>query len=110
VDLTGKQKRHLRALGHALKPVVMLGKEGLTEAIERKVNVELENHELIKVKVGEGASEETDDVAERLASSSGAAVAQIIGHTILLYRRRRKDPQIILPKATPPQKVSEEAD
>lgn len=97
MDLTGKQKRHLRALGHALSPVVTVGKDGLSDAVIRKADMELDNHELIKVRRGEGCGDATKDVAERLSAASGAAVAQIIGRTLLLYRRRGRDPQITLP-------------
>lgn len=99
MDLTGKQKRYLRGLGHHLNPVVALGKEGLTEAVTRKTHLELENHELIKVKVGEGCLDPAKEVGETLAEQCGAALVQVIGHTVLLYRRRKKDAQIVLPKA-----------
>jgi RNA-binding protein len=101
MELTGKQKRHLRGLGHALSPVVMLGREGLSAAIMTKTDVELENHELVKIKLGDGCLEEPDEVAAALATRCKAAVAQVIGHTVLLYRRRSKDPTIKLPRATP---------
>ncbi len=101
MELTGKQKRHLRGLGHALSPVVMLGREGLSAAIMTKTDVALENHELIKIKLGDGCLEEPDEVAAALATRCKAAVAQVIGHTVLLYRRRSKDPTIKLPRATP---------
>jgi RNA-binding protein len=101
MELTGKQKRHLRALAHDLSPVVQVGREGLTDAVSRKVDVELENHELIKVKTGDGCLEEPKTVAASLAASCGAAVAQVIGRTVVLYRRRKKDPVITLPKASP---------
>lgn len=105
MDLTGKQKRHLRGLGHSLSPVVALGKEGMTEPVLRKARLELENHELIKVKVGDGCLDPTKEVAVWLSTELDATVAQVIGHTVLLYKRRRKDPQIVLPKAEKTVKV-----
>ena len=99
MELTGKQKRHLRALGHALSPVVMLGREGLSEAVTAKTDAELENHELIKIKCGESCLDPIDEVATKLAADCRAGVAQVIGRTALLYRRRKKDPTIKLPKA-----------
>ena len=99
MDLTGKQKRHLRGLGHALSPTVAVGKEGMTEPVLQKARLELEHHELIKVKVGDGCLEPAADVGTWLATELGASVAQVIGHTVLLYKRRKKDPQIVLPKA-----------
>jgi RNA-binding protein len=102
MNLTGKQKSHLRGLGHHLNPVVALGKEGLTEAVARKAHLELENHELIKVKIGDGCLDPAAEVGATLAEKCNAALVQVIGHTVLLYRRRKKDPQIALPKADPP--------
>ena len=108
MDLTGKQKRHLRGLGHSLSPVVAVGKEGMTGPVLAKARLEIENHELIKVKVGDGCLEPAAEVGTWLATELGASVAQVIGHTVLLYKRRKKDPQIVLPKAEPapkPQKA-----
>ena len=99
MELTGKQKRHLRALGHSLSPVVMLGREGLSEAITTKTDAELEHHELIKIKCGESCLDPIGEVAAKLAEDCRAGVAQVIGRTALLYRRRKKDPTIKLPKA-----------
>jgi RNA-binding protein len=102
MSLTGRQKRHLRGLGHHLNPVVQLGREGLTEAVARKLSVELENHELVKVRVGDGCLDTPKELADLLAAQSGSEAVQIIGHTILLYRRRAKEPTIVLPKAEAP--------
>ena len=52
--LTGKQKRYLRGLGHHLKPLLMLGRDGITDNVISAANAVLDAHELIKVKVGNG--------------------------------------------------------
>ena len=93
-QLTGKQKRHLRGLGHALDPVVAVGRGGSTEAVAQKARVELDNHELIKVKVCEG---EVKVVGAWLAEQTSSALVQVLGKTVLLYKRRGRDPQITLP-------------
>jgi RNA-binding protein len=97
VTLTGKQKRHLRALGHELAPVLQLGKGGSTEAVIAAAEVQLEAHELIKVRLGTNATEERRDAADALASATGSEVAQVLGRTFLLYRARREKPAIKLP-------------
>ncbi|WP_298038426.1 ribosome assembly RNA-binding protein YhbY [uncultured Desulfuromonas sp.] len=94
--LSGKQARFLRGLGHHLKPCVMLGKEGLTESLVASVEEALEIHELIKIKIQEGCLLDRKDVAETLSQRMGAQVAQVLGRTILLYRRGI-DPKIKLP-------------
>ncbi len=85
-ELTGKQVRFLRGLGHHLKPVVMVGKEEISEKLLASVEEALLAHELIKVKLQEGCELDRHEVAEALAGRTGAAVAQLLGKTILLYR------------------------
>lgn len=97
MQLTGKQNRHLRGLGHHLKPIVMIGKEEVNDAVIAATNEALEAHELIKVKLQEGCLSDRKNVAQALAEATGAAIAQVLGKNILLYRPS-KDPQIKLPK------------
>lgn len=83
--LTGKQVRHLRALGHKLKPVVLVGKEAVTERLIVSCKEQLDTHELIKIKILESCPQDRKEVASELAQHTGASVAQILGRTILLY-------------------------
>jgi RNA-binding protein len=96
--LTGRQRRHLRALGHHLQPVVQVGHEGVTEAVVRAANQQLDTHELIKVRIGESSPQDRHEGAELLAEKTGAQVAQVLGRTALLYRARKEKPEIVLPK------------
>ncbi len=84
--LSGKQKRHLRGLGHGLKAVVTVGKGEVSESLIREADEALAAHELIKVKILESCLLERNEVAALLAEWCGAEVAQILGRTILLYR------------------------
>ncbi|WP_437627641.1 ribosome assembly RNA-binding protein YhbY [Sorangium sp. So ce1151] len=97
MDLTGKQRRHLRALGHHLDPVVQLGKAGLTDGVVAAVEAAVERHELVKVRLGTECPDELGDVADALSERLRAEVAQTLGRTILLYRRHPKEPKIKLP-------------
>ena len=65
--LTGKQKRHLRALGHKLKPLVLIGKKEIEEALVTEVNAALDHHELIKVKLLESCMLDRNEASEMLA-------------------------------------------
>lgn len=96
--LTGKARRHLRALGHHLQPVVQVGKHGVTESVVASVAAALLQHELVKVKRGSECKVARKDVAAQIASSLSAAVAQELGNTILFYKRHPKKPVIVLPK------------
>jgi RNA-binding protein len=99
--LTGKQKSHLRALAHKLKPVVQLGHQGLTEGVLAALDTALETHELIKLKVAGEADVDADTIVPAIEKAARCQVAQVIGHTLVIYRRRERDPKIVLPRVKP---------
>lgn len=86
IELTGKQNRYLRGLGHGLQPFVMIGKHHLSEEVIGAANEALDKHELIKVRIQEGCLEDRKSVAAELAAETGSVVVQILGKTFLLYR------------------------
>ena len=98
MKLTGKQNRYLRGLGHHLKPIVYVGKEEVNKAVIGATEEALDAHELIKVKLQDGCLSDRKEVAAELSAATGAAIAQILGKNILLYRPN-KDQKISLPKA-----------
>lgn len=104
--LTGKQKRHLRALGHSLKPLIQVGKKEIEEALVNEANAALAHHELIKVKLLESCMLDKHEASELLASACNAEVAQILGKTFLLYRPA-ETPVIALPKGDKPAKAQQ---
>jgi RNA-binding protein len=95
--LTGKQNRYLRGLGHALEPVVQVGKDGISDAVVEATVRALADHELIKVKLGQGFDGDRHAAADELARRTESAVAQVLGRTILLYRADPDTPRISLP-------------
>lgn len=95
--LTGKQRRHLRSLGHALRPIVQVGRGGIDAGVVAAVQQALRDHELVKVKVGEAAELDRHDAAESIAARTRSEVAQVLGNIVLLYRAHPDDPQIVLP-------------
>ena len=97
MPLSGKQRRALRALGHHLVPVVAVGKEGIGAALISAVDQALADHELIKVKVGESSPVDRREAAVELAEATGSEVAQVLGRTMLLFRRHPEEPKIALP-------------
>ena len=99
MSLSGKQRRYLRSLGHALNPVVQIGRGGLTEQVIAAITEALASHELIKIKVGSASDLERQDAADQAARATGAEVAQVLGNTALLYRRHPENPVIALPAA-----------
>jgi len=96
--LSGKQRRHLRALGHALDPIVQVGKGGIDDGLVAALDRALADHELVKIKVGDAAGMDRHEAAEALAGRTASDVAQVLGNTVLLYRARPEDPEIALPE------------
>jgi len=99
VSLSEKQKRHLRGLAHALKPVVMVGQTGLSEAVLGELGQALDAHELVKVKVRTGDRNERSGQIGTLVETTGAELVQTIGQIVVLFRRNTDKPKIALPGA-----------
>ena len=98
MELSTAQRQYLRGLAHPLNPVVRVGLGGLSNEVVAKTSAELESHELIKVKFQDGFTDPLKEAVESLAGQTGAAVVQVIGRVGVLYRRRKKDATIVLPK------------
>ncbi|MFW8600492.1 YhbY family RNA-binding protein [Desulfobacterota bacterium M19] len=81
-----RETRHLRALGHQLSPLAMLGREGVTGSVLAAINEVLVKRELIKIKIQNNCPLDRQEAAATVSSASGAAVVQVIGRMILLYR------------------------
>ena len=96
-NLTERQRRHLRGLAHALKPVILLGHAGLTDAVALETDRALTDHELIKVKAPGGDRDARDALFTQLAERTGSALIQRIGNVAALYRPRRDVPRIVIP-------------
>jgi len=95
--LSGKQRSHLRALGHELRPLVQIGKGGIDDGVVAAVERALIDHELVKIRLGENAGVDRQDAADQLATRTSAQVAQVLGNVVLLYRANPDDPTIVLP-------------
>ncbi len=90
---SGALRKKLRAAGHHLSAVVQVGKEGVTDGVARQLDQALDDHELVKVRVGTESPEDRFEAAERLAGAARAQVAQILGRTILVYRKHPEKPR-----------------
>ena len=101
-ELNGKDRRHLRALAHGLKPLVQIGQQGLTEGVVRATDEALTTHELVKVRVMGESEDELGEIGVRLATKTRSHLAQVIGRMLLLYRRRKNKPGILFPGEKPP--------
>ncbi len=86
MNLSNKQKQHLKGLAHHLNPVVLMGSNGLTEAVLAEIEIALNYHELIKVKVVSEDRETKLLIVDAIVRETGAEKVQVIGKTLVLYR------------------------
>ena len=97
VQLTEKQRRHLRGLAHLLKPVILIGNAGVSPGVVAETDRALHDHELIKVRLPGQPREERDAALADLAARTGSAMVGRIGHIAILYRPNPELPKIVLP-------------
>ena len=96
--LTGKQKRHLRALGNKTESTVVIGHTGVTDSTLLSINLQLAKDELVKVKLNKSAGLERKAAAANFAEDTDSELVQVFGSTILLYKAHPSEPVIKLPK------------
>lgn len=97
MNLSETQKKYLRGLGHQLKPVIMIGEAGLSEAVLEEFCSTIEHHELVKVRVRAGDRETRDNIISDLCAKGSAELVTRIGNVALVFRRNEEKPQIPLP-------------
>jgi len=98
MSLKPSQKRYLRGLAHALKPVIMIGNKGITDALVAELSQALDHHALIKVRLaGEDRFARAAQITA-LGTAGNAELVQSIGKVACFYRRNAESPKIALPK------------
>ena len=83
-------KQSLKAKAHHLKPVVLLGAKGLTDAVIAETDIALFSHELIKVKINSAEKEEKINMTHELCKKLSAELIQLIGNTAIIYRKNKQ--------------------
>ena len=94
--LTGKQKSYLRGIAQTDKAIYQIGKDSLRDNLFTTVDNAQRTRELVKISVLKTAPDDTKELAFDLARQTKSEVVQVIGRTIILYRRA-KEPKILLP-------------
>ncbi|MBA4141567.1 MAG: ribosome assembly RNA-binding protein YhbY [Nitrosospira sp.] len=85
-ELALSRRRELKALAHALKPVVWIGASGLSEGVIHELDQALKSHELIKIKVSSDEREKRNLLLEQICNRMEAAPVQHIGKILVIYR------------------------
>lgn len=97
MTLSKKQIQYLKSLAHSLKPVVLLGSNGLTEGVVAEIDVALNHHELIKIKIPTDDRETKQLIVDAICRETEALKVQVIGKTLVLYRQS-EEKKIHIPK------------
>ncbi len=90
--ITPRMKRRIKNELSAEKPTIWIGKEGTSPQILNEISRQLEKREMVKVKVLKSAlkEEETKKVASKIAEQTESTIIDIRGHTIILYKPRKR--------------------
>lgn len=91
MSLPKKQKLALKSQGHHLKVVVSVGGAGLSEGTMKELDLSLNHHELMKVKISAGDRDERKKIIKELCERLDAELIQSIGHIALIYRPKRDE-------------------
>ena len=96
--MTSKQRAYLRSLANNLTAIFQVGKNGISDNLIKQVDDALEARELIKLNVLETSPDEITEIANLLAQKTNSDLVQIVGNKITLFRQKKKDSKINLPK------------
>ncbi|MBS4761945.1 ribosome assembly RNA-binding protein YhbY [Carnobacteriaceae bacterium zg-ZUI252] len=89
--LSKKQVQFLKKEAHHLKPIFQVGKNGMNDDLIRQIFEAIDKRELIKVTLLQNTLEDTQTVKEQLLENLPIEVVQIIGHTLVLYKKASKE-------------------
>lgn len=92
-----KQRQHLKGLAHHLTPVVAFGQAGITDAVLAELESAIKAHELVKVRLGQDFPETSAELVEAVEGRLGAEKVQLLGRTVVFYRRHPSKARIELP-------------
>lgn len=96
--MNSKQRAYLRGLANTITAIFQVGKNGISDNFIKQVDSALEARELIKLNVLETSPDDITDIANSLAQDTNSELVQIVGNKITLFRARKKDSKINLPK------------
>ena len=96
--MTNSQRRFLKGRAHTLKPVVTVGNAGLSDSLLEELDLQLESHELLKLRLRVDERDARDEFIAQLLASSGAELVARVGNIAILFRARRREPRLTLPR------------
>ena len=94
MEMNTKQIKHLKSLGHKLNPIVTVGQHGMKESINNELEIALDYHQLVKLKVNLGDRDARDELVQQIVETHKALLVQRIGNVALLYRQNKDKPSV----------------
>jgi RNA-binding protein len=86
MPLTPKMRQKLKAKAHQLKPVILIGNNGLSDAVNKEIDRALNDHELIKIRIQTSDKELRRELFKQLCEINHAELVQTIGLIGVIYR------------------------
>lgn len=96
--MTSKERAYLRGLANSIDAIFQIGKGGISDNLINQLSDALEARELIKISVLETAPANARLLGNEIANSTNSILVQTVGNKITLYRARKKNSKIVLPK------------
>lgn len=94
--INSKQRAYLKSLSHDTKPLIQVGKSGVTEGLISQIDASLESHELIKITFLQNSPVEAREVADEIIEATGAEFVNLIGKKLTIYRESKENKKIEL--------------
>lgn len=86
MQLTTKEKQHLKAKAHPLKPILLVGNQGVTESLQKEFERCLYDHELIKIRISGTDRESKKALFAQMCATADAVAVQLIGNIGIVYK------------------------
>ena len=96
MTLSGKQKNYLRGIAHGKNPIVTIGNKGLTDTVMAEIELALDKHELLKIKLPGASKAEKETLLGLINAKTSSESVQLIGRVAVIYRCGA-EPKITLP-------------
>lgn len=96
--MTSKQRAYLRGLSNRIEAIFQIGKNGINDNLIKQLDDALEARELIKITVLETAPDSAKSLSFEISEKTNSIVVQVIGNKITLFRQKKKDSKIELPR------------
>jgi RNA-binding protein len=89
MPLNSKSRQALKAKAHLLKPVILIGSNGLTDAVQKEIDIALNHHELIKVRISTNDRDAKRAIYAEICAVQQAEAVQLIGNIGVVYRKNK---------------------